>query len=185
MMIPNLMIFGGTLLIAIGGILATKGWHERSVIAHRNGMIRSLAAEWVVNAAVFFDPKFTDTNDANLAKYAVFPRMQTTAITGAIASGLFTGEKDRALLTHITNLSEVLADFNRRLVITEDTMTGNSKDIATWRKKLRDGQTRRSLRPQLAKFAELLISDYGITVDDSFFIKLDSNGDTAPDPQPK
>lgn len=180
-MVPNLMILGGTLLIAVGGILATKGWNDRSIVARRNGIIRSVAAELVINSSVLVDPKFTDANDLNLTKYTVFPRMQTAAMTGAIASGLFTGKEDRAFLTHVTSLSEVLDNFNRRLAITEDAMIRNPGEILMWRKDLRDGQTRKGLGLRLAGFAELLIKHYGITADDTFFVKLDYHSPSQSD----
>lgn len=173
MMTANLMIVAGTLLIAIGGIVATKGWNDRDFVAQRARIIRSVAAEWVVNMAVLNDPKFTETKEENLVRYTVFPRMQISAVSSAVASGVFSGENDRLFLTHAAGLSEILDDFNRRLTLTEDAMRESPDTIARSRKKLRDGRTRRDLCDKLVRFGELLISDCGIKLEDSFFVRLD------------
>jgi len=175
MIFANLMIVVGAVFIALGGILATRGWHERTTVAQRNRAIRSVAAEWMVNVSVLRDRKFSDPDDANLAQFVVFPRTQTAAMGGVIASGLFTGKKDRAFLTHVSSLNGALDDFNRRLAITEDTMRGNLRAILTLRKKLRDGSTRTDLLRRLGEFGQLLLNDYGIRAGDEFFISLDQD----------
>lgn len=126
-----------------------------------------------MNINIFNDPTFTESDESELAKYAVFPRMQTSALAGVISSGLFVGKKDRLLLTRAMNLLEKLEDFNKRLAITEDITSQEPNKILIFRKKLRDGETRYSIRIRLAKFGELLISDYGIKREDTFFVKLD------------
>jgi len=173
MMVPNLLIVLGILFIAAGGIIATKGWNARTVATQRNGIIPSVAAETMINAKVFMDPVFTENNEEKLSKFTLFPRMQTAALEGAIASGLFVGDKDRTFLTRAATLNELLADFNQRLSFTEDRMSQNHSEITMLREKLRNGQVRKSLRVKIQKFGELLISDYGIKRDDTFFVRLD------------
>ena len=173
MTVPNLLIVLGTLLIAIGGIIATKGWHARIVATQRNDIIRAVAAETLMNISVFTDPAFTKRSEEELSKFIWFPRMQTVALGGAIASGLFVGEKDRVFWTRAANLHELLADFNQRLSFTGDRMSQKPSEIALFRKKLRDGQVRKNLGVKLQKFGEMLISDYGVKRDDRFFMQLD------------
>jgi len=173
MIVPNLLIALGTLLIAIGGVIATKGWNARTVATQRNGVIRAVAAETLMNASVFMDAVFTEKNEEELSKFSLFPRMQTAALEGAIASGLFVEEKDRIFLTRAATLNELLADFNQRLSFTEDRMSQRPSEIALLRKKLRDGQVRKSLGVKIQKFGELLIRDYGVKRDDRFFVHLD------------
>jgi len=49
---PNTLIIAGTLLIAIGGIAATYGWNARTEVAQKKGLIRSVAAELLVNLKI-------------------------------------------------------------------------------------------------------------------------------------
>jgi hypothetical protein len=169
----NLQVVIGTLLITGGGILATMGWNSRSSATQRMGMIRAVSAEFMMNINIFNDPKFTTSDESELAKYVVFPRMQTSALRGVIASGLFVEQKDRVLLTRVMNLLEVLEDFNKRLAITEDVTSQNPNKILSFRKKLGEGKTKDSIRMKLKKFGELLMSNYGIKSEDTFFVKLD------------
>ena len=173
MTLPNLLIAIGTLLIAIGGIVATNGWNARASFAQRQSIIRAVAAETLMNMNVYKDQNFTERDEEQLAKFTLFPRMQTSAIEGAIASALFTGEKDRTFLTRASRLNERLSDFNQRLSFTEEMMSQNARDIASYRKKLRDGQVRKTLGVELQMFGQLLMSDYGIKYDDIFFVQID------------
>ena len=173
MITSYLLIAFGAVLIALGGFFAQMGWNARTNAIQRNGIIRAVAAETFINVSVFGDPVFTEKNEEELSRFTLFPRMQTAALEGAIASGLFVGEKDRIFLTRAANLNEFLADFNQRLSFTEDRMGRRPTEIAHLRKKLRDGQVRKNLGVKLRKFAELLISDYGINRDDRFFVQLD------------
>ena len=173
MAIPNFAIVLGILLVAMGGVVATYGWNARTEVTQRNGMIRAIAAETLVNASVFRDPKFSETNEDKLKKFTLFPRMRTAALEGAIASGLFLGENDREFLTRAVNLAGLLDAFNRGLSFTEDTMSNRASEIPSFRKKLRDGKARKHLGARLQKFGELLMSDYGVKSGDTFFVKLE------------
>ena len=173
MIIPNIMIVVGALLIGIGGIIATSGWNKRTVVHQRDGIIRSVAAEMMMNMSIIEDSKFTETDDKKLSKYKVFPKMQTAALAGALASGLFTGEKDRVFLSRAASLNENLLEFNNRLILTQNIMNESPNRIYEFRKGIRDGKTRKSVGVQLIKLMELLLSDYGIKADDTFFVNLD------------
>ena len=52
MVLPNFYIILGTLLIAVGGLVATHGWNTRSDVIKKNAMLRSIAAEYLVYEAV-------------------------------------------------------------------------------------------------------------------------------------
>jgi hypothetical protein len=171
LLVANLQVVIGALLITGGGILATMGWNSRSTAMQRNGVIRAVSAELLMNIAIFKDVKFTERDESELAEYVIFPRMQTSALAGVIASGMFVENKDRVFLTRAMNLLEILQDFNKRLDVTENTT--NRNEILRLRKQLRDGKTRRNVAMKMKKFAELLISHYGIKEQDTFFVELD------------
>lgn len=83
------MIAGGTILIAIGGLIATLGWNGYADDKRKRGLIEQVAAELTVNVNVALDPKFQEEDPAKLGDYVIFPRFQTMAVDAAIASGLF------------------------------------------------------------------------------------------------
>lgn len=172
MTVANLSIVFGTMFIAIGGIMATHGWNAKTVASQKNGIIRAVAAETIVNIAILNDPIFTAKNDKELLKFTMFPRTQTAALEGAIASGLFIEDKDRIFLTRAVGLNELLNSFNQRLDFTENRLSQKPNEIALYRKKLREGQFRKSVSVKLQKLGNLLISNYGIKHDDSFFVEL-------------
>ena len=173
LLVANLEVFIGTLLIAGGGLLATMGWDARSTATQKKAMIRAVSAELMINLNIFVDSKFTERDEKQLAKFVVFPRMQTSVLKGSIAGGLFVGEKDRMYLTRAMGLVELLEAFNKRLTITEDKTSGNSNATLKFRKEIRDGKFRKSVGSKLKKFGEVLISEYGLKREDTFFVELD------------
>jgi len=172
---PNILILLGTLLIAIGGILATYGWNASTEAAQGSAMIKAVAAEWLMNANVMNDKSISEPDDAQLSKFVMFPRTRTAALEGAIASGLFLDERDREFFTRASRLHELLTGFNQRLSFTEERMSNHPDQIVTIRTKLRDGAVRRQVIDNLKLFGELLISKYGITRDQRFFVELKDN----------
>lgn len=172
---PNLFIIVGTLLIAVGGVVATYGWNARTELAQKAGIVRAVAAELLMNIVVTNDRKIIETDEKKLSAFVMFPRVQTAALEGAIASGLFLEEKDRLFLTRAANLHELLLGFNQRLSFTEEKMSSDPKNAKMFRTQLRDGAVRQQLSLKLKKFGELLISDYRIQETDSFFVKLEED----------
>jgi len=167
------MIVGGTLLIAIGGLLATFGWNSHADDARRHGLVEQIAAELTVNLNVASDPKFVENDPEELKEYVVYPRFQIVALDAAIASGLFLENADRELLTRISGVSELLRDFNNRLNITEAQTAGASQaDRVVWRTTLRDGETRKGIDQRLKSLGALLLQEYGIKEDRQFFVEL-------------
>ena len=179
---PNLLIAIGAILIAAGGYLATYGWNTRSQEAQKSGMVRSVAAEWLINMSVINDPKFAETDERELSQFVIFPRMQLTALEGTISSGLFLNEKDRLYLTRAVDLNEFLTTFNLRLSFTESQMGNNRGDIRSFRTTLRDGATRTQLMIKLKKFGELLMSEYGVKESDRFFVPLEEDANLPRNP---
>lgn len=172
---PNFLIVVGTLLIAVGGIIATYGWNAKTEAAQKAAIIRAVAAEYMINVAVINDQKFIETDEKKLCTFAMFPRVQSAALEGAVASGLFLEEKDRLFLTRAANLHELLLGFNQRLSYTEDQMTNRPGMTKLLRTKLRDGAFRQQLSLKLMKFGELLVSSYGIKQTDTFFVTLEED----------
>ena len=175
MSMPTLLILFGTVLIAVGGILATYGWNARTEEVQKSAMVRSVAAELLMNISVINDPKFTETDENKLSQFVIFPRMQITALESAISSGFFLSERDRLFMTRVVGLHERLNGYNLRLSFTEFQMANNPRNITTFRTKVRDGVTRTQVISKLEIFAKLLLSDYGIKESDVFFVTLEED----------
>jgi hypothetical protein len=143
---------------------------QKDIAARREGITRAVAAELMVNLSISGDTKFTETNDTLIQEYVVLPRFQISCLEEALSGGLFLSSPDRKLFTLLANLHETLADFNHRIEITQDEMTRNPSTIAMWRKKLRDGRTLKGAKEHIIELMKLLIGDYGISEQDTFFI---------------
>jgi len=175
MVLPNFYIILGTLLIAVGGLVATHGWNARTDVIKKNAMLRSIAAEYLVYEAVILDKKITEKNEEELSKFVVYPRFQTIALESAISSGLFLEKEDKEFYTRAVNLHELLHEFNKRLTFTENEMRANPASIKTMRIKVGDGQTRKSVLVKLEKFGDLIENKYQINFKEKYFIDLEED----------
>jgi len=99
--------------------------------------------------------------------------MQTTALEGLIASGLFAGEQDRKFFTHVARLREALSDFNARVEFTQAHMAQSAGTIVPFRKGIRDGEVRKNVGHRLKEFGEFLVNECGIGRDERFYDALD------------
>jgi hypothetical protein len=176
--------FAGILLLILiflilpGAFFSSYYWndyfHKLNRNTHRQEIIRLLAAEIVVNYEIFGNNKFHDRNDDNMSTFVVYPRFQKTALESAIGSGLFFSDNEKELLTLIYHIYERISEINNRLDLTESQMITNYQpsNIALWRKKIRDGGMLNSLKPLMARMSKILIDDYGIKEEDTFFIEI-------------
>jgi hypothetical protein len=166
-------------LILPGAFLSSYFWndyfHKLNRNTHRQEIIRLLASEIVVNYEIFRNNKFHDQDDDNMSTFVVYPRFQKTALESAIGSGLFFSDNEKELLTNIYHIYERISEINNRLGLTESQMISNPQpsNIALWRKRIRDGGMLASLKPLMTRMSKLLIDDYGIQEDDTFFIELE------------
>ena len=183
MNMPTLWIIIGTVLFAGGGLLVTYGWNAKTEEGKKSAMVKSVAAEWLGNLNTIHNPMFTETDEEKLSQFVVFPRMNMTAIEGAISSGLFLKEEDRLLLTRVVNIHELLTQFNLRLNLTETEMKNKPHYITLIRTTLRDGATRTQLVSKLKIFGKLLMSDYGMKESDVFFVTLEEDATLPRNPK--
>lgn len=125
----------GTILIAAGGLSATYGWNVRSsedtrkmlmeerkqdLKSRRDNLSRVVAAEAIRNIQILDNRPYTETEGDKLSRFVPYPRLQTSAVTGAIASGIFSAGDDIELFTLILSSYEALHDINSRLDRSED-----------------------------------------------------------------
>ena len=155
--------------------MATYGWVLFSEERQKSAMVKSLAAEWLLNSQAIGDPPLAETDAAKLSQYVIFPRMKIAALEGAISSGLFLEKEDRVFYTRATNLRDIAVDFNLRLSGVESNMVENPGKITEIRTMARDGLTRKQINFKLKKFAELLVSQYGVDGHERFFVTLEED----------
>jgi L-cystine uptake protein TcyP (sodium:dicarboxylate symporter family) len=133
----NVYIILGAVLIAIGGYMATYGWNLKSskeiqvsleqsrlreIELQREGLIKAVFLEVIVNRFILDSDKFTEKNKEELSKFVIFPRFRTEALTAAMASALFLEKKHRKLYEAISGLLGNFNDTNNRLNRIESTM---------------------------------------------------------------
>jgi len=180
---PSFLILFGSVLIGLGGLIATYGWDIRSsedtrraleqraasdLATRRLTILRTLAAELIINKAIIEDRKFTELDDGQLSRFVVFPRLQTTAIATAIASGLFAAPTDNQLFTALFQFQELASDFNTRLETTESVTLQDPTRTLEFRKTLRDGRMLAAVRTSLQNFGSVLVAN-GIDPNERFF----------------
>lgn len=110
---PALSIVLGTLMIGLGGLVATLGWESRSAYAARRAMLEVLSAEVHVNERLLNHSVFTEENPELLRVVRVIPAFSDSALRGAIASGAFTRDKDKELLDAILAMENSITYFRQ------------------------------------------------------------------------
>lgn len=139
----------------------------------RDDAIRTLAAELIVNANILSDPIFSETDESKMSQFVMLPRFQTAGLSRVLASGLFASNKDRQLFTQITDLHLALNDINNRLQYTQDKMADKGT-ILRFRKSMANSPALTQLVLKIRALQKLLIKDYGISEDESFYVILNS-----------
>lgn len=168
-----LVISAGTVLVGLGGLVATHGWNKLSELRRRQGLIRAVAGEMVIDFDILNSKHFTETDPQALMRYDVFPRLRTISLDGAISSGMFTDANDMELVSDISRVSQLAADFNQRLAITQQQIDGAEPAfIAKRRREIRDGPMRASVLAAVQSLEKLLIEKYDIRPRERFFVKL-------------
>jgi hypothetical protein len=152
-------ILGGALVVAFGGLVVTYGWNQRTVSLQRLAFARSVATELVTNLEILEDKTFQPNQAADVHQIVLFPRLLTTALSGAIANGVFASNPD--VFSQAVRLAQRLGAFNRRLSYAENAMTSAPSSAATYRTLLRDS-LRPEIRDELLRLLQLLKSTYGI-----------------------
>jgi len=69
MAIPIGCIVLGTVMIGAGGIIAAKGWVDLGSANRRKGLVKAVAAEWMMNMNIYRDPVFVEQDPQKLAKF--------------------------------------------------------------------------------------------------------------------
>lgn len=90
-----ILVFGGSILIAKGGTLTTKGWNYLDTHSQRDALIVSLIREWKVNNALLPKCHFNDTDEKTLGQRWQYPRFEWGTFSALYVSALFNSNDSR------------------------------------------------------------------------------------------
>lgn len=176
-MYAYLYIAIGTLLIAIGGLMATYGWNLKTskeikgsleesriheVELQREWIIKTVFLETITNLIIIHDSKFTETDEKKLSKFVVYPRLRTAALTSVLESALFLEKRHRRFFDVVSWMIGQLNHFNHRIGLIEDIMrrAPTPERILSLRKSLRDSPTMLDINKNHETFLTVLSGQY-------------------------
>jgi len=102
----------GTILVVIGGLLATWGWNQRSELQHQDNLITAVAEEWRLNEQMIVDVislarSWNTRGDSESFPYHPFKSFRAKAL---ITSGVF-NDTHNSLIQAIKNYEIAIAKF--------------------------------------------------------------------------
>jgi len=184
----NLLIFLGTVLIAIGGVTATYGWNKnsssetRKIIAsnqmeemesRKSSMLKAFHAELLNNFHIITSKRINPDNDEELSKFAFYGRLESSVLSSLISSGLFVEKSDRLLLTYLVDLNNRINDLNNRFGYIESTILNRPKSALEYRKAMKESEAIKVTSIRMTNIAKLLEQKYEVDLDASYFYNLD------------
>ena len=104
----------GTVWVALGGLLATRGWNQIRVQEQWRGTVRGLVREVELNdrmikAAADLVQRWPTRSETENFSYEPY---HSTHITGLVTSSLLESPKDRALLEALEGYERAISRFN-------------------------------------------------------------------------
>jgi hypothetical protein len=164
---PYFWIILGTVLIGVGGLVATYGWEQKSEVAKRASLARSVAAEAYSNYQWCISPQFT-----HLDERMVFAKANTSVLDGVIASGVFSGEADREFLSRCAHLRDRLSDLNQKLEAAQVLMITNPKMTAVTREEIAKSEILRRAKAELTTLLDYLSRSGYTNENETFYVEL-------------
>jgi hypothetical protein len=169
---PVLIVIG-TLLFAVGGIVATYGWNVTSRSIQRETMVmqlaRALAAESVFNMNVLHDPVITLKGVTEVSVPVRYPRLRTLSLHAALSSGIFLNERPGDKMYGLLgNTIEHIEEMNRILSTREDVMQTqfvSKEEIAVSRKALAASPALQKITNEIFSFGNHVYETYGLPKD--------------------
>jgi len=183
-------IIAGALCLAIGSIVSTLGWNglsdwkqqkaeEQDAVQQRNAALRIVAADLKINFAILNNRSFMAQNEEQLTQPALFPRVQTTALTSAIDSGLFVSKEYEALFQQLFRTRLAFEELNWKADWAERMLTAPLKDrensAPVLRKLIRDSPRNRAV-DACRSLGNLLKKDFNIDWNESSLLMSDEIG---------
>lgn len=117
---PWIAIVLGTVLVAVGGLVATWGWNRTSELEQRSNLVIAAVREWQFNdrmasEAVSLARRWNDRAEGENFSYQSFKAFRLNAF---ISSGFF-GEGEKPVFDAAREYETSIGDFNAGLRIAE------------------------------------------------------------------
>lgn len=115
---PWLAITIGTVIVGVGGWIATWGWNQSSELARRENLIAAVVKEWRINDQMMKESISLARRWSNRGEKENFSHrpFKTSRINALISSGSF-GEKHESLLSAVQNYEIAIGDMTGYLRI--------------------------------------------------------------------
>ena len=129
----------------------------------RRELLRALVHELYVNARVLEDPKFSSDWEApGDVQFAVYPRLQQSALNATIGSGVFHHGRDQVLVGLLHGWREFNAEFNQRLTLMEarTLLSPTKEELVAFRSALTEGQGLKQVKTSLVQLCDHLCESY-------------------------
>ena len=149
--ITSLAILASLLSIYFDRIIAEKERRKEALIA--------LIHELYMNLGVIKDLKAASRPD-KVNKIHILPRLYLSSLSSAIASGMFTGNKDKKLWKLMTSWLQFSTDYNNRLDVTEFNVFSNPSYASEFNKKLTKSVTYNRTFDSLVNLIDHLLHNY-------------------------
>jgi hypothetical protein len=148
------------LLASLTGFFIT-GWLTQH--ARRREILRALVHELFMNLNVLSDKKFDGKTPASSTP-PVYPRLYTTTLETAVASGFFSEGGDGLLFTAMNGWRQRASELNHRLDITELWLLSHPTrdEIAAFHVALTTGVVMKTARAALDELFSLLTDKYSL-----------------------
>jgi len=110
-------IIGGGVLILVGGILATQGWNERSIVSQKKNTINAAKRECAANKKMIDDSISVIRNSTISGFNFSYRNYKSNQISALFTSGLFNFENALDILIVLESYQEAIENFNASLRI--------------------------------------------------------------------
>jgi len=146
------------LLAALSAIFADRWTNSRE---RRRELLRVLAHELYMNIGVLND-LYEIKKDENINRIHVYPRFYTTSLTSVIASGMFTGPKDKKLWKLMNGWLQKSSDFNNRINVSEVQVFSNPVNVQMFNKQITEGKTAIEAKDEFIGLLNIIMTNYKI-----------------------
>jgi hypothetical protein len=132
-LVVAILILGGSIVVAKGGTLTTKGWNFISFGQQRKNLIRAITAEWLSNnACLAISPMKGEpyyVKEGGVYVWWFFPTLRSNALNTISSSGFwdYGNQMDKKFLDTVAVYEMTISSANRKFRNYDDSLS-NIKD---------------------------------------------------------
>lgn len=113
-LVVAILIFGGSIMVGMGGTLTTKGWNFLNSHEEKQALIQAVFNEWTTNTVMGMHLPY-DLNDEEVGRIALlYPVFKSSVLGEVLTSSLFTLDNttDRELMNQIMRYEQSISVLN-------------------------------------------------------------------------